>query len=541
MNRFNKALIDRIVPRPNREIMEGLACHYLPQAEAYLDSVMRSASKGFPAGLEYVGYERCTPSEAFHELSRPKNNKRTFDLARSDLYLVKYLFRFNGNDLPPRYMQLPFVLPGGLMHLGGSLFHVSPVMTDKVISPGMNSVFVRLLRDKVNFERCLHTITANGVSETVQVVWSRLHRKPNGVNKLPATTKANTSAVHYLLAKFGFTEMFKRFVGFVPEIGEDELNESTRPISHYVIVESSGVKPKTFVGEFYESTRIRVVVPKERWNAEVQALVAGFFYVVDHFPSRIKPSYVDNISTWMVLLGNIIFSGSYGSGRLHDSIKEHYNSLDQYVDSIVVKDLKTLGHDVDDFYSLLFLIIKNFNQWIVDSQENATSLFGKTLEVLYYVLYDITSAIFKTNFRLNKLANKKKMITDKEIIETMNKQLKKGVIFGLSRANIAVTSVSYSGDNMYPKITAVVAQQQASTGATRGRKARTVIDSTKRADASFLEAGSVLFLSKSNATPAVRANMFMNLDLNTGQIQPKPKFEALRKNITQRLRENTPD
>lgn len=527
MNRLFQQLLEENTPKANPAVMEGLATTYMPLGEQYVDHVFRCASSSFPQGLEYVGYERCTPTEEFNEITRLKNNKRTYDLAESNLYLVKYYFKFQGVELPPRYMYLPYVSRGGIIRLGGGCFHISPVLTDKVISPGLNSVFVRLLRDKVNFERCYHSFVVNDVRETIQIVWSRIYRRSSESKKMPMTTKANTSVVHYLLAKYGFTGMFEKFCRFKPIIGYEEINEVNYPREEYVICQSSQIKPKTYVGEYYNATKIRVAIPVKHWDGFVQSLVSGFFYVVDHFPDRIKPDYVDKPSLWMILLGHIIFSGVFGEGKLYDDIKEHFFSLDEYVDSIVVRKLEEIGYHVDDFYDLMALIVKHFDTWVVSASESMISLYGKTMEVLYYAFYDITSAIFRTNFKLNKLAMKKQL-TSKEIIETMNKQLKMGAIYGLTRSNIAVSSVAYSGDNLYPKITSVVAQQQSTSGATRGHRTRTVVDASKCIHTSMVEAGSLLFLSKSNPTPAVRVNMYLNVDLNTGTILPKAKFEKLR-------------
>ena len=47
-------------------------------------------------------------------------------MARSDVYLMKFLFSFNGVELPPRYIYLPFVGEAGTMFLGGSRYLVTP-------------------------------------------------------------------------------------------------------------------------------------------------------------------------------------------------------------------------------------------------------------------------------------------------------------------------------------------------------------------------------------------------------------------------------
>jgi len=535
VDRFLSDIIDRSVPRANPFIMEGLGTYMMRQAEEYVDTTFKSAAKGFPAGLEYVGYERCTPNEEYNEVTRPKNNKRVYDLAKSDIYLMKFYFKFGGVPIPPRYMYLPFVTQAGLINLGGNCFHLSPVMSDKVISPSSNSVFIRLQRDRINFDRTHHTVCVDGANETVRVVWSKLHRKPQNANKTPITTKAVSSIVHYLLAKYGYTEMCNRYLGFVPVVGTDDITVEKYPPDQFVICESSKIKPATFMGLTYVSTELRMAIPKEKWDYQTKMFVGGIFYVFDHFPTRMRPEHIDNKSLWMILLGNIIFSGLYGDGKLHDDIKEHLVSLNQYLDTVITVKLKELGYDVGDFYDLLALTVKNFDKWVSESEETSITLFGKTLEVLYYALYDITSSIFKTNFKLNKLSHRK-ILTSKEVIETMNKELPLGAVYGLTKGNIAVTNVAYSGDNMYPKITSVVALQQVISGANRGRKTRMVVDSSKRAHPSMLEVGSILFLSKSNPTPAVRANMYMHFDPMTGTILPKPHFAELQEKLSKMLK-----
>ena len=523
MNQLFARLCEKHTPKVNDHVMRGLATLYMQKAEEYIDKVFRSASRSFPQGLTYIGFERCSPEEEYNEITKVKNNKRIYDLAKSDLYLVKYKFAFQDQPLPDRYVYLPFVGDAGIFSLGGALFHITPVLSDKVISPGFDSIFVRLLRDKIIFKRCYHSLIIDGVRETTHVIWSQIYRKPRDNKKVPITTKAVTTIPHYLFAKFGFTETFRKYAGFVPVVGEDEINENNYPKDNWIICESSQVKPKSFIGDFYEPTSIRLAIRKDMWTPTTKALVVGFFYCIDHFPNRFKPSYLDSQSLWMILLGHIVFSGLYGENKLFTSIQEHFMSLDDYVDTIVVEKLKENNYHVDDFYDLLALILGIFNNLVLDSEHSALSMYGKSLEVLYYVLYDITAGIFKVNFRLSKLASKKPLII-KDVVETFNKNMKMGAVFGLSSGKIISESVSYSGDHMYPKITSKITEQESLPGATRGKSKRLVVGEDKHIDISMVFAGSALFLSKSNPTPTNRVNPFINIDLSTGTILPQEKF-----------------
>jgi hypothetical protein len=118
-------------------------------------------------------------------------------------------------------------------------------------------------------------------------------------------------------------------------------------------------------------------------------------------------------------------------------------------------------------------------------------------------------------------------LTADDVMGVFNKLLKPGSIFGLTRANIAAGSVSYSGDNKYFKLTSVIGQQQSVVGARRGRRTRTTVDASKRLHSSMIEAGSILFLPKSNPTPMIRANPYMHVNLANGEIVGNPKFQSL--------------
>jgi hypothetical protein len=527
MNRLFAEMLERHTPKVNPAIMRGLACTMIPEAERYIDRVFEGASRSFPPGLEYVGYVRCTPEEEFNEVTRVRNGKRTYDVARSDLYLVKYLFKYKGVDLPPRFLYLPYVLDGGIIHLGGSRFHISPVLKDPVISPAKGSVFVGLLRDKFTFKRLYHSVKINGRTEPLHVVWSSIYRKNTDNNKVPATTKAVTCATHYLLGKYGLRVMFGKFCGFEPVVGDSlSINSETHPCDRWVIFSSSKVKPNSYIGSSYYGNDLRLAIPVERCDAFVKSLVAGVFYVVDNFPDRIDPKWVDNTERWLVLLGHAIFSGKYSEPKLYKSVGEHYQSLDNCLDQIVVEKLKESGYPADDFYELLALIIRNYDGWDSAAHRNNTNVYGKTMEVLYYVLYDVTSAIFNFSYKLSKRAQKKEL-QPKDIIDIANQSLNLGVIYGLTKQSTCLSTVAYSGDHMYPKITSVVALQK-NSGAKRGGHSRSVLDESDHLHVSAVEAGSVLFLPKSNPRPQVRANMFLNVDLSTGKVLPKPYFKALR-------------
>lgn len=523
---FAKLASSRILPM-NKDVMNGLACTYIPKALEYIDATMRSASNSFPAGLEYVGCSRCTPEDEYNEVCRQKNNKRTFDLSKSDTYLVRFHFRFQGKDLPPRHILLPYVLDGGILHISGPAFHIVPILSDKVISPEHNSLFVKLPRDKIIFNRKPHSLLINSVAQSEQIIYSKIYRNKNKNSSVPKTTDAATCMGHYLFARYGVTGTFLKYCGYVPEFGYEEINEQTYPPSQWSIYQSWGIRPKSFRDKLYTPNKIRIAVRNDqRANPLVHQLVCEFIYAIDHFPERIEVKHMDNTNLWMILLGHIIFSAHFSEGKLHSNIKEHFQSLSEYADLIVIEKLREKGFIIEDFFDLIALILKEFNNLIYSASSDFNNVYDKTYEVLSYALFDITSSIFTTNFKLNKLASKKD-ITEKDVVETFNKHLRMGEIYFLTSGKIAVSSVSYSGDHKYPKITSVVNEQENVATTTHHNKSRRVIGPKQRIHTSAIEIGSVLFLPKSDPTPVVRINPYVQINIETGSVVPKEHLKDL--------------
>lgn len=506
-------------PKINPDIANGLATIHIPYAERYLDEVFHAVSKDFPQGLQYVGYQRCTPIEEYNFATGKRSNKRTYDTARSDIYLVKYFFKFNGIALPPRFIYLPFVNDGSFIHISGSRFAISPVISDKVISLGLSNVFVRLLRDKLTFERMPHNVILNGNRETIQVVWSLIYHKPQNMKNIKPLIKANCSLVHYLLCKYGFTDMFKKFANCEPVVGNgNEINSQNYPPEEWVICETAAIKPKSVKDPNYLPSDIKIAIKINEFTPMAKNLVAGFFYITDHFPTRICKPYLDNTRLWIILMGHILFSGLIGEGKLFNDVSEHFSSLDEYIDTIMHKKLREIGHECQDIYDLFGLIIGNFNDWIIKAKDEINTMYGKELSILYFVLMGITSSVLKLHFKLKKAAAKR-ALTEKDVTTTMNSILKPGTIYSINSQHSGVSTVSYSGDNKYFEITSNLVQQKSSNRQASGSNRASAQDPSKRIHVSVAEVGGYLNITKSEPSGRSQINPHIRIDDKAGVIR----------------------
>lgn len=527
-----KEMNEAFSPKMTPEIMKGYICHEIVDMEKRMDTLFRKAYDGlFNGALRYHSFRRCTSQETFDFTTRPKNTRRTFELAQSDIYLIhiqlSYLVADREQPLNDIYMWLPFPRPGGLIYMGGPLFQLIPVVSDKVISPEEKHLFVRLEQYKMKFY-CdeSYAIVANDDRLFGKVCWSNIY-KQKIANKKLQSSRANSTLVHYLLARIGFSRMFQTYAGFVPVVGtEKEINQLNFDPSAWIIVKTAYdlIKPQTFIGSLYTPTKIRLAIPKEKWNDATKSLVFGFYYVVDNFSNQCSAAGVDQVDMWKLTLGYILFSSSYTAGRILSLVDEHFLSSDTYMDDISIQKLKEKGYYVNNFSDLLGLIITRYEE-LYREGGTGQKVYGKYLDTLREVLYPITLAIFTTKYALMKQAVKG--IPQFGVIKDIfTRKFKPGPIFKLTSKGIVAEAVSYSGDHMYLKLTSRLSLQESTPG-TRTSKGNKSLNENDYLNTSMMMTGSILFLSKKKPIPLSHANPFMKIDLETGTILEDLKFKTV--------------
>ncbi len=533
-----QSLINDNTPKLNRDLAEGLACKHMTQVEQYVDSIFSSSAGGFPTGMVYNGYRRCTPQEEYYELTKKKGSRCMFDVARSDVYLVEFMFSYEGEPLPSKYLLMPFVGDAGSIYLGGSKFTISPILSDRVISVHLTNVFVRLLKARLTFKRVPQHYMVNSVRESVQVAYGYIYNENSDSGSTSKTVKTYCTLTHYLFCKYGFHDTFSMFTNCNPVVGTtDTINETTHPQNEWVICNSSCYmstnKPKGFSKMYYEPSKICLAIRIEEFTTIVKNLVGGFFYCVDQFPTFILPEYINHKELWMYLLGQIIWSPDVNRGKLISDVSDHIASLDEYVDNIVINKLADIGFNCTDIYQIFFLIIDKFDEWLLSSGDRVNTMYNKELSILYYVCYEISSSIVKLCFKLK--AAQKKDINKNKIIGIMNKGLKPGLIYKITKDHGEVSTVYTSGDNKALKATLILVSQSGSKRNKTKKDRLSLADPGKRLNASIAEVGSYCGLSKAEPTGRNKLNLCVKIN-STGLILRNPKYTELIDNVQNLIR-----
>lgn len=537
---------EKAIPRMNDKVMRGLAVEQMRTVERHVDGLFRSISKSFPPGLRYEGCGRCTPQEEYNVVTPKRSGKPVWDIARNNLFLMKYRFTYNGEPMYEPHMYLPYMTQAGLITIRGSTFSISPVLADRAISYGVNTIFIPLQVTKLTFERLDHTFRIYDIdpgaletswNETANVAWATVYnRNPaQGTGNRNRITAKHTMA-HYLFSKYGVSQAFKMmsntdvFVGY-----PDEINYDIYPKEEWLICGSKQICPRSLRGvrrSGYIPTNIRLAIRRTAWTTQNIGLVAGFFYIADHFPQRVEPDFIESTRFWRILLGHLIFGPGQSEGKLADEIDNHIESLDESLDERSRLDLLSENIHANDIYQLFAFIIGALSEMVIQSDNVESTMYDKELMVLRYALFDINKAISHFKFALQKAVRKPKI--KEEINNALRRNLTVDAIMKINRQHGEVAGVSSPGDNMYFKITSNLVPQTSATGNGRNSGKSSSGDASKLLHSSIVEVGSYNNLPKASPSGRTRISPYVQYD-DSYKVIRNEKFRELIDSVQRRI------
>lgn len=484
-------------PKYNKTVTNGIAVeHMMGVSEdgdsnntiSYIDRLFKINQGLFPEGFEYAGTGFCSPIEHFEKITREYNSRRKANIARYDTYMVSLNFMYRGEPLRPVHILLPYVNDGGLCHLNGALYNISPVLTDVGYSVIQGSIFIPFRRTKLTFHSLDYQLLVDGTRDVGFILWSMIHLKmkevsPRDVNKRKLI---KSSLAHYFFAQFGVYETFREWGNCDVKVGyAHEFTEELYPTADYVRFESVELKGKQPAGE------ICMVVPRSQDTDFVRLLVAGFFYVMDTFPIQFaSPERATNKIEWQNILGRLIYGDYRYLGKVKQDVEDHLESFSKQLDEITREELRERGLNVTGSWDLLYKIMTELRHHFYQRDHTECSVYGKRFTVLRYVLEQLNYAISSFAYQFQSL-KKKKEEENGWLAEDLEAQIRK--FFKLNVALSSLTAdhgeiniVSYPGDNKFYRITSMLIPQDRARQS-KGYNKGIFGDPTRLLDASISE------------------------------------------------------
>ena len=528
MNNVLARIMDNHTPRISKTVAEGPVKDMLAEAPEYISEIISSTVVSMVnSGLEYHGWRRLQPIDEFNKLFNNKDNKANYDIARSNIYNIELRFTFNGKNIF-RYISLPFAERGNLIKISDTYYHVVPVLSDTVISPSHKEVFVRLMKDKLTFLRTSKNFIVNQEKVAGQVIYSNIYKLGGRVNGDNLGTSVPPISL-YLLGKYGLVETFKRYFDIDNVIVTFDNVDAYR--GKYRIYESTKIKPKGNKDYNYLGHDLKILIPNDKINEAnlpfLDNFIFGIIYTFDILP-ELANDLTELLAThdisneklyWNILLGKIIFKNVYTVDKITSEMHDHFIMLDNYIDTVTRDKLREIAIIVESFFDTISVILSKYNHWLLNSKEYNSDINNRYIDVLYYILYDVILGFNKALFDINRKANKKQL-SEPEVINIFNDNITTGRIYSIVKSqamNITMNLADYSGDIMYPKITAILEDQSRGNGVKRGSKNH-FPEPTRTLRSQDLILGSLLYLIKGAPTPRLRANLFLDYNTRTGRL-----------------------
>lgn len=497
-------------PRINQNIARGLAYSQYTNRkgektvlEEYIDTVIKCAAGSFPPGLEYHGSRRASPEEQFLEETRSQRSKRTVELAWSDVYCCYYRFTYNGEEvLRPRYLMLPYIRPGSVFRIRGASYTASPVLADNILTIETNQIYMPVTRSKNTFKVIPASFLANGEVTSDDVVYGNIFKDTKNLTK-----KRKALLVHYTLCKMGLGQLLKQYCDADIEVGHDEITSTTHPKEDWVVCTSRGIAPRSMRNTQYTASTLKVAVPKAQWSTNVLRVMAAVFYVVDHEPDLVHADDVDNIVMWQRLLPRFIKNELGSERKAMEEIQTHIRSVDSYLDELVRIRLAHEGIPHGSIYDVFMYIVLNFME--LTSQAQPADSLGKQMEVVRFMMSDITFQISRLLFDLVKLSGPR--LNYKGVKNCFDKMFRIDKIMQINTGHGEISTLETATDCMLYGPTKTIVPQSKATDVRSSNKDNEIHNPAYALDASQCVVNSTLFITKSAPSGRESINPFVEL------------------------------
>lgn len=448
MNKALRDIMEKNTPKINPKVVDGTAKEVLAEIPAYLNQFFIDGLRTLSPKIDfsYLGYRQITPIEEYRDLVAKRDGVVRYDLSHNDVYVIEFQFEYDGHIIK-RPVYLPYAEPGNLMVIGSAKYHITPVLSDRVISPSAGGVFVRLLKAKLNFTSRTRYFVVNGAKVAGLVIYGEILKPKQLTDNIG---RPLTATALYLLGKYGLLNTLKNYAG-VDDVIITTLDDPN-PYEGYDLYTTTQLKPRGLKAVPYMPHNIVIGVRGDKMVKQlVDNVLFGLIYTLDILP-EIAPDMVQlvksgdlvtELSFWRITLGRVIYKNSFSVDRISQDLDDHFRALEGYIDPIIKTKLREGGTDIEDFFELVVMLLTNYNVLVRSSKEYNSNVENRYIDILYYLTCDTIIGFNRVILNLNKRITKTNKISLKEVEKVLKDELGTKRIYSLTKStepNLAVSS-----------------------------------------------------------------------------------------------------
>jgi len=519
------SLVSSKMPQINKKAMEGIAMSQLSEVEEYIHNTFRCAAESFPPGLKYIGGRRCTPLEQYREIIRPLKPKKAFEMLRSDVYLMKYLFTFNGIELRPFYIFLPFVSDGGIMFLKGTQYKVTPVLGGKVFNIEHNNIYMPTPRMRMGFSQYTVSCILNDKIVHSNCVASYLYN----MNKVDRSVLYPT-LMHYILAKYGLQTALLKLFNVHITVGKYELDKLSQ--QGYKVYRSRQIPYRKVIS--YEPSEVRIAIPENEYYPLLDNIISTVFYIIDNCTDATNEiEELENPKLWLRLLDRFIFKDQGTEKKRFEKMEEHLQNTENTYDPVTRRTLMSDSILCNDIFELFRYICLNYQDIVI--HHDVGTMYYKELTTTKHLLFNVVYNIFIAMYELQKLPEN--LLTVEKISKVLIDNLRKDKIFS-TLGHGELTSTGIATDCKYFGATGnMISHSKATAVAGSKRSKKTTNDPGLLLHESQVEVATYAWITNRCPHGRSKINPFINFG-EKFQILPSPQLEHTLTGLRELLRKN---
>lgn len=546
---FKKYAESGKVAQMNPMVAEGLAFNQIGE-DCYLtihNLLKRELGPGnerLPEGFHYSGYRVFSAEQMFKWQSDKKSRHSPgVDIARSDYYMVEYLFRYRDSRGFEQEIKRPLLVPYinifNILNVNGGQRLISAVWHQPglgLVSDGFFVHFPFSKRITFKFENSL--IGVHGSDERCYLPYTTTLKKRNG----NATTNLPLVA-YWLFCKYGFKGAIKKYLGVDLEIyrGDARANANLR-LDQFTLVEPRHNRRVSREEEFI------VAVPSEhlsrdiakRTSKEKQLLtfISSLFYAQKFQPDHLDVDELNNPDVWMRVLGYSLGAKATDSeGQLYKDIEKHLVETERYYCERFHREMVVSGvDDLENTFDFLYHVIRSTVQAHNIPKSELSSLYGKCLKTVDYLFSGdggLAQTINQIRWQLITLADKEfeetgsRFVSEGSINHIVNSKFYVSILNKITSGHGEVSHLSSTSEcALFGMTTHVIDQTDATSKSKGGRKTLDLDDPSIHRHVSRLEAGNYGYVTKPQPFGDGVLNPYVTLGAHF-EIKPNPKFIEL--------------
>jgi len=509
--------------KPDPLTINGRAVDELSNTIEIIDSVFKTSTKGCADRFEYLGFKLTDDVDEYRLRA-----KGGVDIDRTDIRYAELFFKFDGQEFST-YTAPPFVRQAGVFTLSGTKYGVLPVLSDGVITPGPDFVFVKVLGIKFFLKSIPRQHMKNGEKVLTNITYSESLASTTELEDEKTIGNIVSPVMNFYVGKYGFKETMRRFgvEDFKVEFGTSNY---TKYAKDYNLYSSTGKPPREVKGgDLLNPHNVVFYINKKQDSPIVEKTIASILYSFDIFPSNamfiaeyiLEGAENDERGEWLKLIGRLSYRDRYSVGKSTILTQKRFVQMEGYLDSDSKRKLEMVGREnIHDFFDLLKEITEDYEDLIVSyKQHKSIKDFSRFLETGNYFMYIFIYNINRLIHEINAHVNNRKPNVDL-IKKTVTGKINTKTIFGINSnkgVNLTLLPLDSTTDSMFTTCTGRIELQERGNGVLKAPKSA-FPRSTRSLKAIDYVIGTVPHLRKKAATPMLNVNPYTKWDRQTGKL-----------------------